>query len=135
MPLEAPVTSARGLGSVMRPAYPPAARLPGGRQRSRRPDAPGTVGGRRRPAMTDPLMTDPLTLLLDALDGARRRSGRLMDAAGLGPRTTPSLRHAVAPGVNLHTYPSARPDGPPVVLVPAPIKRSYLWDLEPDVSV
>ena len=77
-------------------------------------------------------MIDPVKAGLAALDAARRRTGRALAAAGLGPRTTPSVVVDVTPGVRLHTYPGA---GPPVLLVPAPIKRSYLWDLEPRVSV
>ena len=80
-------------------------------------------------------MLDPTTATLEVLDAARRRSGRLLAAAGFGPRTTPSEVQDVAPGVRLHRYPLVEGDGPPVLLVPAPIKRSYLWDLEPEVSV
>jgi polyhydroxyalkanoate synthase len=69
---------------------------------------------------------------VEALDAARRRTGRLLAAAGWGPQTTPSDVVDVAPGVRLHTYPGG---GSPVLLVPAPIKRWYLWDLEPAVSV
>ena len=78
---------------------------------------------------------DPAKAALEILDAARRRTGRRLDEAGYGPRTTPSTAIDVAPGVRLHTYPAADGDGPPVLLVPAPIKRSYLWDLEPDASV
>ena len=78
---------------------------------------------------------DPAKAALEILDAARRRTGRRLDEAGYGPRTTPSSAIDVAPGVRLHTYPAADGDGPPVLLVPAPIKRSYLWDLEPDASV
>ena len=79
-------------------------------------------------------MLDPAKAALEALDAARRRNGLALEAAGLGPRTTPSTLHDVVPGVRLHGYPSAA-DGRPVLLVPAPIKRSYLWDLEPEASV
>jgi polyhydroxyalkanoate synthase subunit PhaC len=75
---------------------------------------------------------DPAKATLEALDAARQRRGRALAAAGLGPRTTTSTVVEVAPGVRLHTYAG---DGNPVLLVPAPIKRSYLWDLEPQVSV
>ena len=80
-------------------------------------------------------MLDPAKAALEMLDAARRRTGRRLDEAGFGPRTTPSTAIDVAPGVRLRTYPAADVDGSPVLLVPAPIKRSYLWDLEPDVSV
>jgi polyhydroxyalkanoate synthase len=77
-------------------------------------------------------VADPAKAVLEALDAARRRRGRALAAAGLGPQTTPSTVVEVAPGVRLHTYPG---EGSPLLLVPAPIKRSYLWDLEPRVSV
>jgi polyhydroxyalkanoate synthase subunit PhaC len=92
--------------------------------------------------MSDPVINstmnpavDPVKAALEMLDAARRRTGRRLDDAGFGPRTTPSTVIDVVPGVRLRTYPSADVDGSPVLLVPAPIKRSYLWDLEPDVSV
>jgi polyhydroxyalkanoate synthase len=77
---------------------------------------------------------DPVQAALELLDASRRRTGRALEAGGLGPHTTPSEVVEVAPGVRLRTYPSAGA-GPALLLVPAPIKRSYLWDLEPDVSV
>jgi len=80
--------------------------------------------------MADPMLAGKAAL--EALDAARRRTGRLLAAAGWGPRTTPSTVADVAPGVRLHTYPG---EGSPLLLVPAPIKRWYLWDLEPAVSV
>ena len=73
--------------------------------------------------------------LLAGADAARRRSRRLLDLAGTAPRTTPSRMMAPAPGVRLHAYSDASAPGPAVLLVPAPIKRAYIWDLEPDVSV
>ena len=75
---------------------------------------------------------DPAKATLEVLDSARRRSGRALEVAGFGPHTTPSTLVDAAPGVRLRSYEA---DGPPVLLVPAPIKRSYLWDLEPGVSV
>jgi polyhydroxyalkanoate synthase len=75
---------------------------------------------------------DPAKAALEVLDAARRRTGRALAAAGFGPHTTASTLVEVTPGVRLRTYSL---DGPPVLLVPAPIKRSYLWDLEPHVSV
>lgn len=74
-------------------------------------------------------------ITLDLLDEVRCATGLLLDALGSGPRTTPSTVLDVAPGVRLHDYPSASPSGPPVLLVPAPIKRSYIWDIGPGSSV
>lgn len=87
---------------------------------------------------TDPVLApvgDPAKGVLEVLDAARRRTGRALEAVGFGPRPTRSTLVEVTPGVRLRFYPAADPGGPPVLLVPAPIKRSYLWDLEPDVSV
>jgi polyhydroxyalkanoate synthase len=77
-------------------------------------------------------MVGPAKAGAEMLDAARRRAGRVLAAAGFGPRRTPSTVVDVAPGVRLHSYVDA---GSPVLLVPAPIKRAYLWDLEPSVSV
>jgi hypothetical protein len=75
------------------------------------------------------------TFGLDVLDDLRRSAGRLLDTLGHAPRTTPSAVVDLAPGVRLHTYPDADPSGPPVLLVPAPIKRCYIFDLDPRCSV
>jgi pimeloyl-ACP methyl ester carboxylesterase len=69
---------------------------------------------------------------------ARRRAGRALDAAGLGPVEAPSRIAAAMPGARLRAYqqPEAPAAGRPVLLViPAPIKRVYIWDLMPEVSV
>jgi polyhydroxyalkanoate synthase len=71
----------------------------------------------------------------DALDEVRRSRGRLLEALGAGPHTMPSEVVEVAPGVRLRVYPSAPTTRMPVLLVSAPIKRWYIWDLEPQVSV
>jgi polyhydroxyalkanoate synthase len=75
------------------------------------------------------------TFGLDVLDDLRRSTGRMLDTLGHGPQTTPSAVVDLAPGVRLHTYPDADPSGPPVLLVPAPIKRCYIFDLDPRCSV
>src|SRR5690242_16196722 len=72
---------------------------------------------------------------LDALDDLRRGAGRMLDVLGHGPRTTPSVVTDPAPGVRLHSYPGADPSGAPVLLIPAPIKRCYVFDLDPPCSV
>ncbi|HNY65198.1 MAG TPA: alpha/beta fold hydrolase [Deltaproteobacteria bacterium] len=68
------------------------------------------------------------------LDKARRWQGEIMDAAGLGPEETPSRTVLSAPAVTLKAYGEAGP-GPVLLLVPAPIKRAYIWDLAPELSV
>jgi len=72
------------------------------------------------------------------LDRARRRAGRVLEAAGLGPEETPFRVIAGMPGVaRLRAYGArgAPGAGPPLLILPAPIKRSYIWDLLPEVSV
>ena len=74
-------------------------------------------------------------------DRVRRRTGAWLDAAGLGPRETPARLVHAGHGFDLLAYdelleydpPAA--GGPVVLLLPAPIKRAYIWDLAPRVSV
>ena len=74
-------------------------------------------------------------MLLDHLDDVRRRTGRLLDVVGAGPLVTPSDTVTERPGLRLRHFPGAPTGAPAVLLVPAPIKRWYIWDLEPQVSV
>jgi polyhydroxyalkanoate synthase subunit PhaC len=71
------------------------------------------------------------------LDEARRRAGRALEAAGLGPAEAPFRVAAQMPGARLRAYqpPGAASKGPVLLIVPAPIKRAYVWDLLPEVSV
>ena len=70
------------------------------------------------------------------LDEARRWAGRALDSAGIGPVEAPFRVVAEMPGARLRAYhaPDA-PAGPVLLIIPAPIKRSYIWDLLPPVSV
>jgi polyhydroxyalkanoate synthase subunit PhaC len=80
-------------------------------------------------------MAPLVTCGLEVLDDLRRGAGHLLDALGHGPRTTSSVVTSPAPGVRLRSYPGADPSGRPVLLVPAPIKRCYVFDLDPGSSV
>jgi polyhydroxyalkanoate synthase subunit PhaC len=71
----------------------------------------------------------------DQLDQLRRFRGKLLDRLGKGPRKTPSRKVFRKPVLTLQAYASSRNDGPVVLIVPAPIKRSYIWDLTPETSV
>jgi hypothetical protein len=71
---------------------------------------------------------------LHHLDGVRRLQGRLLDAAGLGPVETPWTTVARWRGVRLREYAGRPSVHASVLLVPAPIKRPYIWDLAPPVS-
>lgn len=65
-------------------------------------------------------------------DRSRRAVGQIFDQAGWGPIETPSRVEFSEPGVTLKSYGGV---GPALLLVPAPIKRAYIWDLAPWCSV
>jgi len=69
------------------------------------------------------------------MDQQRRWQGRLLDLLGFGPRQQPGRTILRQPGMQLNAYTEAADAGPVVLLVPAPIKRAYLWDLAPGASV
>ncbi|HEY0833938.1 MAG TPA: alpha/beta fold hydrolase [Azospirillum sp.] len=70
---------------------------------------------------------------LHMLDRIRRMRGRMLDAAGFGPDESPFQAIAEQPGFRLRSY-GGPADGPVLLIVPAPIKRPYIWDLAPDAS-
>lgn len=71
------------------------------------------------------------------MDRFRRQLGQSLDVFGFGPRETPSRVVFARPCATLKCYePTEENSAKPVVLiVPAPIKRAYLWDLRPRASV
>ena len=71
--------------------------------------------------------------MLHALDHFRQFRGLLMDAAGLGPEEAPYRLLSSRPGFRLRAY-GGPTDGPTLLIVPAPIKRAYIWDLAPGAS-
>jgi polyhydroxyalkanoate synthase len=74
-------------------------------------------------------------LLFEQLDRARRLQGALLDAAGIGPMETPYRVVRRSPGLTLRRYTAeGEESGPTVLIIPAPIKRPYIWDLAPEVS-
>src|SRR5262249_19885416 len=70
--------------------------------------------------------------LFDALDDARRIQGMALDAIGLGPIEAPYETIFRSPGASLRRY--GPNGGRGVLIAPAPIKRSYIWDLAPEAS-
>ena len=77
----------------------------------------------------------PSRLMFEQLDRARRKWGRMFDRTGLGPIETPyRILHSEA-GLNLRSYGASSRPGPALLIVPAPIKRPYIWDLAPGISV
>ena len=69
------------------------------------------------------------------IDEARRQRGLALDAAGFGPVEASHRILAEAPGARIRAYHEPDAKGPALLIVPAPIKRSYIWDLLPEVSV
>lgn len=67
-------------------------------------------------------------------DRTRRAMAQQMKRMGWCSQETPSEVVFEAPGVRLRAYGGA-PAGPVLLLVPAPIKRYYIWDLAPHCSV
>jgi polyhydroxyalkanoate synthase subunit PhaC len=59
-----------------------------------------------------------------------------MDALGLGPVATPSRVVLRRPALTLRAYGGAAHAGgrPALLIIPAPIKRAYIWDLVPWAS-
>src|SRR5437763_6528572 len=72
---------------------------------------------------------------LKDMDRSRQARGKLYERAGYGPQQTPSTILHAEPGLNVRRYSPGQGSGPTVLIVPAPIKRSYIWDLTPDISV
>lgn len=68
-------------------------------------------------------------------DAMRQRQGDYMDRLGLGPQTTPSRLAHTSSAATLLAYQEPRTDRAAVLIVPAPIKAAYIWDLAPDISV
>jgi len=70
------------------------------------------------------------------VDETRRGIGWAMDAIGLRAQET---AHAVAgefPGARLRVYDERQDgNGPVLLIIPAPFKRAYIWDLLQEVSV
>lgn len=78
---------------------------------------------------------------LEQADSARRKRGRWLDAFGLGAIETPARTVRCLRGAELRVYvapgcTSRGPSAAPVLLIiPAPIKQAYIWDLAPEASV
>jgi polyhydroxyalkanoate synthase subunit PhaC len=72
--------------------------------------------------------------LLHGMDEARRRQGALLERLGYGPVKTPSRTVCSSSIAELIAYQDPRSDRPVALLVPAPIKTDYIWDLDPPIS-
>jgi polyhydroxyalkanoate synthase len=71
---------------------------------------------------------------LKNMDRMRQARGKMLDQLGFGPQESPfTVLHTEA-GLKLRKY-GGSTGGPAVLLVPAPIKKAYIWDLTPQTSV
>jgi polyhydroxyalkanoate synthase subunit PhaC len=85
--------------------------------------------------------TPPMPALVDTLrlahfammDRLRRAQGNALDALGLGPRECAFQLVSSGPRWRLRAY-GGLEAAPSLIMVPAPIKRPYIWDLAPSVS-
>lgn len=71
----------------------------------------------------------------EALDDERRRRGATMDRLGYGPDETPSETVFSTPGLRLRFYGGSRAASAVALIIPAPIKRHYIWDMTRESSV
>ena len=69
------------------------------------------------------------------LDQFRRLQGQTLDKLGLGPVESPFEVVHEHPGLKLREYGAGIADEAPLLIVPAPIKQPYIWDLAPGTSV
>jgi poly[(R)-3-hydroxyalkanoate] polymerase subunit PhaC len=67
-----------------------------------------------------------------AADEMRRWHGRVLDM-WLARTETPSLLVLEQSGVKLRDY-GKDGNGPSLLIIPAPIKKPYIWDLTPEAS-
>ena len=67
-----------------------------------------------------------------AADEMRRWHGRVLDL-WLARTETPSLLVLEQSGVKLRDY-GKEGNGPSLLIIPAPIKKPYIWDLTPEAS-
>jgi polyhydroxyalkanoate synthase len=69
-------------------------------------------------------------------DAARRQIGNILAASGFGAEETPNRVLLDLPGCRLRAYSHDKGNtGPVLLIIAAPFKRAYIWDLAPEVSV
>jgi polyhydroxyalkanoate synthase subunit PhaC len=82
-------------------------------------------------------LQSPLDLAVSRLalyDAARRRRGAWFERFGFAPVRVPGRAIWTGPRARLLAY-DGQGSGAALLLLPAPIKRAYIWDLVPEVSV
>lgn len=70
---------------------------------------------------------------LHLADETRRQRGLMLERLGFSPRSTPSRTVGSGRAADLLAY-QAADRRPALLIVPAPIKAAYIWDLAPDCS-
>jgi polyhydroxyalkanoate synthase subunit PhaC len=86
-------------------------------------------------AQTFPSFASLGVTVLKNMDRSRQARGKMLERAGYGPQETAfTVVHSEA-GLNLRRYGPGQSEGAAVLLIPGPIKRSYIWDLAPGISV
>lgn len=86
----------------------------------------------RRTVAGAPTRYSPVIAWLYGVDALRRASADAMALLGAAPEECPSEVVEGRRGVRLRLYGGS---GPPVLLLPAPIKKHYIWDIDPEASV
>lgn len=71
----------------------------------------------------------------ESLDRARRQHGTVMDHIGYSAIESPFRTILTLPGMRLRHYGGDESSDGTALIVPAPIKRHYIWDLSPERSV
>lgn len=80
--------------------------------------------------------TNPFSVMaLKQMDRMRQARGQMLERMGYGPQEADYTVLHSEPGLRLRKYASPSADRGAVLLVPAPIKKAYIWDLLPQVSV
>jgi polyhydroxyalkanoate synthase len=78
---------------------------------------------------------DGIGWCFENLDRLRRLHGHVFDSLGLGPGERAHRTVFSRPALRLRLYGPGRPGQPALLIVPAPIKRFYIWDLSARRSV
>lgn len=73
--------------------------------------------------------------MFELLDTLRRYAGHVLDVSGVGQHETAFRITAEMRGARLRAYHAADATGPALLIISAPFKRPYIWDLLPEVSV
>ncbi len=74
-------------------------------------------------------------MLFFGLDSLRRIHAGWLQVLGCGAKPTPSWVATERPGMRLLAYQDGAAEGPAILLVPAPIKRAYIFDLIERASI